>query len=458
MEENQTVPAMIPEGDFAAFLEGEKVETLLSPLGYAYCAEGQDADLRVKRLERLEVTARRRGATPAQMEDWRMLRDRELDVEWMLNRDSVRSKARWVALQGSPLQTIASVQPREAEYLAEPYLPRGMITILAGHAGQGKTTLALWLASHVSNGDLLPGGKPGNVYYFTTENDESIVLRPRLEAMDARLDRVMVMRSDARQLTLTDPRLFEMHKIFDGKPDLIVFDPVQSYVGKKLDMNRTDDVRAPLFERRDMFFVAVDQIDLPARFGDVRFMMDNLNKLLHATNAAVVLICHTKKAPMGFNGRPCELINGSSDFVNAARSVCFLGRDPARPDVCVVAQEKNSLGLPGASLAFTIGEDGAVHWSDEECELTAAQILTYSNEKRQHATRPSERAQAALRDLLAKNEKMRSTDILEACAKQGISRSAVYRARDELPIQKQRTGMGSFWSMPAKSQMDTTTE
>ena len=431
MEENQTVPAMIPEGDFATFLEGEKVETLLSPLGYAYCAEGQDADLRMKRLERLEVTARQRGATPAQMEDWHMLRNRELDVEWMLNRDSVRSKARWVALQGSPLQTIASVQPREAEYLAEPYLPRGMITILAGHAGQGKTTLALWLASHVSNGDLMPGGKPGNVYYFTTENDESIVLRPRLEAMDARLDRVMVMRSDARQLTLTDPRLFEMHKIFDGKPDLIVFDPVQSYVGKKLDMNRTDDVR---------------------------FMMDNLNKLLHATNAAVVLICHTKKAPMGFNGRPCELINGSSDFVNAARSVCFLGRDPARPDVCVVAQEKNSLGLPGASLAFTIGEDGAVHWSDEECELTAAQILTYSDEKRRHAARPSERAQAALRDLLAKNEKMRSTDILEACAKQGISRSAVYRARDELPIQKQRTGMGSFWSMPAKSQTDTTTE
>lgn len=429
MEENQTVPAMIPEGDFAAFLEGEKVETLLSPLGYAYCAEGQDADLRVKRLERLEVTARRRGATPAQMEDWRMLRDRELDVEWMLNRDSVRSKARWVALQGSPLQTIASVQPREAEYLAEPYLPRGMITILAGHAGQGKTTLALWLASHVSNGDLMPGGKPGNVYYFTTENDESIVLRPRLEAMDARLDRVMVMRSDARQLPLTDPRLFEMHKIFDGKPDLIVFDPVQSYVGKKLDMNRTDDVR---------------------------FMMDNLNKLLHATNAAVVLICHTKKAPMGFNGRPCELINGSSDFVNAARSVCFLGRDPARPDVCVVAQDKNSLGLPGASLAFTIGEDGAVHWSDEECELTAAQILTYSNEKRQHAARPSERAQAVMRRMLMENKTMQSSDVLAACEKQGISRATVYRARKGLPIQEERSGREKYWSLSDASQMSQT--
>ena len=78
--------------------------------------------------------------------------------------------------------------------------------------------------------------------------------------------------------------------------------------------------------------------------------------------------------------------------------------------------------------------------------------------ERTHAVVNAPRPQAALRDLLAKNEKMRSTDILEACAKQGISRSAVYRARDELPIQKQRTGMGSFWSMPAKSQMDTTTE
>ena len=429
MEENQTVPAMIPEGDFAAFLEGKKVETLLSPLGYAYCAEGQDADLRVKRLERLEVTARQRGATPAQMEDWRMLRDRELDVEWMLNRDSVRSKARWVALQGSPLQTIASVQPREAEYLAEPYLPRGMITILAGHAGQGKTTLALWLASHVSNGDLMPGGKPGNVYYFTTENDESIVLRPRLEAMDARLDRVMVMRSDARQLTLTDPRLFEMHKIFDGKPDLIIFDPVQSYVGKKLDMNRTDDVR---------------------------FMMDNLNKLLHATNAAVVLICHTKKAPMGFNGRPCELINGSSDFVNAARSVCFLGRDPARPDVCVVAQEKNSLGLPGASLAFTIGEDGAVQWPDEACLLSAAQILTYSDEKSRHAASPSERAQAVMRRMLMENKTMQSSDVLAACEKQGISRATVYRARKGLPIQEERSGREKYWSLSDASQISQT--
>lgn len=119
----------------------------------------------------------------------------------------------------------------------------------------------------------------------------------------------------------------------------------------------------------------------------------------------MVLICHTKKAPMGFNGRPCELINGSSDFVNAARASAFWGATPPAGRLRGGPREELA-GAAGASLAFTIGEDGAVHWSDEECELTAAQILTYSDEKRRHAARPSERAQAALRDLLAKNEKM----------------------------------------------------
>lgn len=430
MEETRPMHKKIPEEEFAAFLEVHPPKMLLSRVGYAYCAEGMHVAEREARLQRLEDAARQKHATQKELENWQSQRQ-FLDFDWDFNPDSVRNLARRAALASSPLQTIADVAPRVAEYLCEPYLPRGMITILAGVAGQGKTTLALWLASQVSNGSLMPDGEPGTVFYFTVENDESIVLRPRLEAMGANLDKIVIQRSGTPQTTLADPALPAMTSLYGYKPDLIVFDPVQSYLGRKCDMNRTDDVRR---------------------------VMDQLNKVVRTTNAAALLICHIRKVPMGFNGRPTDLINGSSDFVNVARSVCFLGRDPARPDVCVVAQEKNSLGLPGASLAFTIGEDGAVHWSDEECELTAAQILTYSDEKRRHAARPSERAQAALRDLLAKNEKMRSTDILEACAKQGISRSAVYRARDELPIQKQRTGMGSFWSMPAKSQMDTTTE
>ena len=121
-----------------------------------------------------------------------------------------------------------------------------------------------------------------------------------------------------------------------------------------------------------------------------------------------------------------------------------------------MAQEKNSLGLPGASLAFTIGEDGAVHWSDEECELPAAQILTYSDEKRRHAASPSERAQAVMRRMLMENKTMQSSDVLAACEKQGISRATVYRARKGLPIQEERSGREKYWSLSDASQISQT--
>lgn len=424
MENTQSQPKAIPEEKFEAFLKENDASILISPIGFIYCAEGTEDSVRERRLEQLEFDARQKGATQAEMDIWD-LRKKLLLSDWKADPAKVRDTARRIALATSPLQAISSIEARQAEYLCEPYLPRGMITILAGVAGQGKTTLALWLASQVSNGSLTPDGVPGTVFYFTMENDESIVLRPRLEAMGARLDRIVVQRGDKPQTTLDDPRLGTLTNLYGYRPDLIVFDPVQSYLGKKCDMNRTDDVRR---------------------------VMDGLNRVLRDTNAAVLLICHTKKAPMGFNGRPTDLINGSSDFVNVARSVCFLGRDPAHPDVCVVAQEKNSLGLPGASLTFTIGENGAVQWSEEECDMTAQQIITYSDEKRQHAERPGERALRVLREMLEEKGRMSSAEVIEHCAKRGITRSAVYRARDKLLIQEQRTGQGSFWSLPAKSQ------
>ena len=95
-----------------------------------------------------------------------------------------------------------------------------------------------------------------------------------------------------------------------------------------------------------------------------------------------------------------------------------------------------------------------MHWSDEECELTAAQILTYSDEKRRHAASPSERAQAVMRRMLMENKTMQSSDVLAACEKQGISRATVYRAR--LPIQEERSGREKYWSLSDASQISQT--
>ena len=139
MEETRPMHKMIPEEEFAAFLEVHPPKMLLSQVGYAYCAEGVHVAEREARLKRLEDAARQKHATKKELESWQGQRE-FFDFNWDFNPDSVRNLARRAALASSPLQIIADVEPRKAEYLCEPYLPRGMITILAGVAGQGKTT------------------------------------------------------------------------------------------------------------------------------------------------------------------------------------------------------------------------------------------------------------------------------------------------------------------------------
>ena len=60
--------------------------------------------------------------------------------------------------------------PEVAEYLVEPYLPRGMISILGGVSGAGKTSLALDICARLAR------EKTCTVIYLTAENDPNKVL------------------------------------------------------------------------------------------------------------------------------------------------------------------------------------------------------------------------------------------------------------------------------------------
>ena len=117
-----------------------------------------------------------------------------------------------------------------AEYLIEPYLPLDAITILAGVAGTGKTWLALKWAADISAGRAAPDGTPGLVYYFTQENDPHVVLSPRLQALGADPENIVIMTQKANSPTLTmcDPRLEMLASRPGCRPSLVVFDPIPS--------------------------------------------------------------------------------------------------------------------------------------------------------------------------------------------------------------------------------------
>jgi hypothetical protein len=86
--------------------------------------------------------------------------------------------------------TLADVRAEPVEWLWPERIPLGAITVLAGDPGLGKSSLSIDLAARLSRGVL--GGKPGNVLMLTAEDPLAQVVRPRLEAAGADLDRIRV--------------------------------------------------------------------------------------------------------------------------------------------------------------------------------------------------------------------------------------------------------------------------
>ena len=286
----------------------------------------------------------------------------------------------------------------QAEYLVEPYLPKGMITILGGVSGAGKTSLALDICARVSRGE---GSSP--VLYLTAENDPNKVLRPRAEAMGADLQRLYFQ--DGASYAMGDEELAVLCRSL--RPALIVFDPIQSYLGQGVQMNRAEQVRP---------------------------LLDGLGALAKELDMAVVLISHMSKPGPGVASALDRLL-GSSDFRNAARSILIVGKDPDHPDTRVAAHAKNSLGVPGESQQYHICENGTVAY-DGPCALTADRIIRDTGDA-QPRTRPA----AALGTAVEVLDKQLSfvgwvehAEVERLCARHGFSERTMQRARTALEL------------------------
>ncbi len=79
------------------------------------------------------------------------------------------------------------VERSQVDWLEPGRIPLGQVTVVAGVGGMGKSQFTCLLAARVSRGEL---GAAGDVLIATAEDDPSTTVRPRLEAVQAELDRV----------------------------------------------------------------------------------------------------------------------------------------------------------------------------------------------------------------------------------------------------------------------------
>ncbi|MFB2011960.1 AAA family ATPase [Flintibacter sp. P01028] len=291
---------------------------------------------------------------------------------------------------------MSEVDTQTVEWLWEPYIPFGKVTIVQGNPGEGKTTFALRLAAACTNRKPFPhmaAHEPFNVIYQTAEDGLGDTIKPRLMEAEADLDRVLVIDESKQGLSLSDERIERAIRQTGAR--LIILDPIQAYVGEKTDMNKANEIR-PIFRR--------------------------LAEIAERTGCAVILIGHLNKAA---GGQSAYRGLGSIDFRAAARSVLLIGRVKREPNVRVIVHDKSSLAPEGKPMAFCFDPETGFSWIGEY-DITADELLSGAGG---NTATKTEQAEQLILDLLADGKELASEDIVKAATEAGISERTVQNAK-----------------------------
>ena len=296
------------------------------------------------------------------------------------------------------LISLEDVAVEPVRWLWYPYIPLGKLTIIHGDPGEGKTTLALWIAAACSRGLALPGGEnsePLTVLYQTAEDGLGDTIKPRLLESKADMQKIYTIDETDFPLSMLDHRIGEA--IEKTHAQLMILDPMQAYLGEKVDMNRANEVRT---------------------------VMKGLTKVANQTGCAIVLVGHLNKSQ---SANSAQRGLGSMDFRAAARSVLLVGRLKNDRNIRVMVHDKSSLAEEGPSRGFTL-DNGTLHWQEGYENLTADELLSGAARGNKVAL-----AEDLIREQLASGQPVRANEIYQIAKDAGISRRTVEMAKRNMP-------------------------
>lgn len=318
------------------------------------------------------------------------------------------------------IKKMSEFQAEPVEWLWEPYIPLGAVTILQGDGGLGKTTISSVIAAAVTAGKDLPGNNAAaraDVIMQNAEDSYSKTIRPRLELFGSDCGRIHVIDEDEQPLSFTDDRIERAITLI--KPRLIIFDPVQAYFGGK-DMNSTSAVRP---------------------------IMKHLGRLAKQNNCAVLLIGHFHKQ----GNSPQYRGLGSIDIYNAARSVLTVGRIAWEDDMRAIVQNKSNLSAPGVSQAYTFNQSGGFAWLGDY-EITVEELLKGKRKQKegQDTVQPENQSAKARRliETALSNGLVSAGDIERLAEENDISMKTFNRVKSDLGVVSVSKNGRWFWQMP----------
>lgn len=321
---------------------------------------------------------------------------------------------------------LAEAQEEEVEWIWDRRLPRGELVILEGDPGIGKSFLSQMISTHIVDGKRFPneratGQKPtkGKVLYFDLENDVARVTKNRMRA-----NRTKNMSSFFQvdtPLTIMDEEDIELvyQAMEDLKPDLVVFDTLNNYLGSADTHNSKEATQA----------------------------LTHFSVLARDFDCCVVVLRHLNKG----NSQALYRGQGSISQVGVARVVLTVGhpKDEDMKDenwVCL-AVNKNNLAAKARTLLYRIKSDDEfdknahIEWG-EFVNWDADEVLTVERNERKKKDDTAEKdpgqnlriAESLLLDFLKSGDVVRSSLIYQEAEKRSIPRTDLQKAIRSLGV------------------------
>ena len=316
------------------------------------------------------------------------------------------------------LKRLSDYEPMEVDWLWNPYIARGMLTIVEGDPNVGKSYFTMHLAAMVTVGGELPDGQKldkESVYFLSAEDVPEVTVRPRIEALGGNPRKVWF---PDEPITFTDDTL------------------------DKLDLHLSRSIVGRVIVDT-LFSFLPDGVDT-SKPAAIRERLHALAQLAQKHSCAIVIVRHWTK---GDRGKAIYRGGGLIDIIGVARSGLTIAVHPEDPKLRVMAHMKHNLSERGDSRVFELvkHDDNVLPvlvWRGTT-DITADTLEASGN----GAPKALELAIKFLRQEL--KDGPRAASLIKTAAKaKDIASRTLERAKKELSIRSKKSDDLWIWSLP----------
>jgi RecA-family ATPase len=329
---------------------------------------------------------------------------------------------------------LADIEGKEIQWFWPNRIPAGMLSLLVGNPGVGKSFLTMYICSRISTGSRWPDSEnktePGSVLLFSDEESLEYAIKPRLDAHQADCTKIFavphIKKPDGNPDSFSIGEHIQLlREHLDRMPDcrLIIFDPITAYLGA-VNANNNAEVRGALV---------------------------GLQGLAQEKKVTILGINHfSKKVELDAIHR----ILGSTGFVAAARAVWAVIQERYEDDCQgepgrLLVPVKSNYSIAPTALKFQI-VDGQVVFEDGQHQVNIDAILQNAKNAKRNPNLGS--ATTFLSQKLEGKVFEYAKDIIDEAKEMGISKNILYKAKNKLGVSDWKDGFGSpvKWSLEGK--------